>query len=346
MATSDSTPRRIAVLGDIFIDVTAGGLPRSPSFGDDVGVDSVAVCTGGSALNTAIQLQSLGGSRIAVEFHGALGDDGWAEMIRARAAKAGVTLRATVVEGSATGVCIVLSGCGDRGFVSAYAANRAWKVSDIDIAALFAVEHIHVGGFFSISKEVRVALPALLRTAREDHGCTVSFDTNFDGTGQWADVAAMLPNVDAFLPNDTELRLIAAALGDAPPDGDLEASIDVLLQHTSFVVVTCGADGVVARQSAKTGGAAWKVGAKVAAAVVDATGCGDAFNAGLLNCWLTGGVSGDGVPMTEAAGLDFSDAAVEAALIEGCAVGTVVISRMGACIDAVTAEDVRAVLRT
>jgi sugar/nucleoside kinase (ribokinase family) len=346
----------VAVLGDIFIDVTAGGLPRAPSFGDDVGVESVALNTGGSALNTALQLKSLCGDRMRVRFFGALGCDTWADIIRKRCALAGVDLYAAVVEKSSTGVCIVLSGCGDRGFVSSYAANKQWRVSDIDRTALFECNHIHIGGYFSISAEVRAALPALLREAREVYGCTVSFDTNFDGTGAWDGVAALLPLVDVFLPNEVELLAIAATLGAAPVDAaadqaplgsarsTLDEAVDVLLCHAPFVVATCGASGVVARQCAAAGGACWRVAAEPPAAIVDATGCGDAFNAGFISAWLgVGATSSGGAPRTGGA-LDFSRGAIEAALVEGCAVGTIVIARVGACIETVTPPEVVALL--
>ena len=351
------TRRIIGVIGDAFIDVTAGGLARAPSFGDDVGVESIALNTGGSALNTALQLNSLCGERMCVRFFGALGDDAWADIIRARCTRSGLELHAAVVKESSTGVCIVLSGCGDRGFVSSYAANKLWRVADIDRAALFECEHIHVGGFFSVSAEVRAALPALLREAREVHGCTVSFDTNFDGTGAWDGVAALLPLTDVFLPNEVEAAAIAASLVAAPADvahGDdaalgeersaLDAAVDVLLRYAPFVVATCGAEGVVARRCAAAGGACWHVAAEPPAAILDATGCGDAFNAGFLSAWLNAGATSSGSAPRAGGALNFTRGTVEAALVEGCAVGTIVIARVGACIETVTPPEVVALL--
>lgn len=65
--------------------------------------------------------------------------------------------------------------------------------------------------------------------------------------------------------------------------------------------------------------------------VVDTTGAGDAFSAGFLHVWkATGGGTGGAV-----------DGDVQAALRWGCAVGTAVVTRVGATSRLSVEEDIR-----
>jgi sugar/nucleoside kinase (ribokinase family) len=89
--------------------------------------------------------------------------------------------------------------------------------------------------------------------------------------------------VDLLLPNENEVATL----------GGLEA----ILRHTRQVVATFGA-----------GGARWVAdGLDVSAEAphvtnVDATGCGDAFNAGLLAAWLAGEAPADALAAGVVAG--------------------------------------------
>jgi sugar/nucleoside kinase (ribokinase family) len=104
--------------------------------------------------------------------------------------------------------------------------------------------------------------------------------------------------VDLLLPNADEL---AALTGSTDP-----ASAATLLDTVGAVAVTRGAAGAswVDRDASRSVPAHSVV-------VVDPTGAGDAFDAGLLAAWLSG-------------------AAPEVALTAGCAAAAEVVSRCGA----------------
>jgi ribokinase len=188
--------------------------------------------------------------------------------------------------------------------------------------------HIHVSGYFSCPS-LQSGLVGLLRdvrsraSARGQH-ITISFDTNCDATGQWASgVVEVLREVDVFLPNEVEATGIAQAMGDVSDDApQLEStgllSLDALNAMTGAaehgadtderaalkraadklakglrcaVVVTCGKDGSIlqTKEAARSRKAPRCFGAPRGIQPVDATGAGDAFDAGFIFRWAVCG---------------------------------------------------------
>ena len=129
-------------------------------------------------------------------------------------------------------------------------------------------------------------------------GTGVSTSVDPQATGAAEGLLASLGDVDLLLPNAAEL---AALTGSPEPEAGA-----ALLNVARAVVVTAGPAGAswVDRDGVRTVRAA-------AVDVVDTTGAGDAFDAGLLAAWLTG-------------------AGPEAALRAGCAAGAEAVSRRGA----------------
>jgi sugar/nucleoside kinase (ribokinase family) len=115
-------------------------------------------------------------------------------------------------------------------------------------------------------------------------GAVTYFDTSWDPR-DWplesrAEIQALLPLVDVFLPNEGEARAIA---GGAAGPADAARALQAV--SGGWVVVKLGADGCLA---AGPGGAELREPA-VPADVVDSTGAGDAFNAGLIAARAGGG---------------------------------------------------------
>ncbi|KAF0689124.1 Aste57867_19396 [Aphanomyces stellatus] len=290
----------IAVLGDSFVDVLAG-VEGLPTWGQDTPCTSpIQMQPGGSALNTATQLANLNGTRVA--FHTALGADAFGEMLTGHLAKRHVELHSPLLSNVPTGVCIVLTGRGDRAFVTHYGAARVFAIDHIDKEALFQAKHIHIGGFYSVLGLVP-DLAALLREAKA-RGITLSLDTNYDGSEEWANLEEILPLLDVFLPNEVEARRISK-----------RDSLDEAIAYFAaaaphmLTVLKVGGDGVRAHCAATSqdfcfGG--------FPTDVVDATGAGDAFNAGFLYAWT-----------------QHHD--VMQGLKWGCAVGSMCVRVVGAC---------------
>jgi sugar/nucleoside kinase (ribokinase family) len=110
---------QVIVLGDAFVDILAGPLASLPRWGADVECPSISQLPGGSALNVAVQLGTLCDGIAKCTFHGLVGNDEFAHILRKRIAEAGVTdCLETSTNGVGTGVCLVLSGNGERAFVT------------------------------------------------------------------------------------------------------------------------------------------------------------------------------------------------------------------------------------
>ena len=55
------------------------------------------------------------------------GNDQWADVLKGHCSKFNVTMSAAAIDGSNTGVCIVISGLSDRTFVTSYGASKKLK---------------------------------------------------------------------------------------------------------------------------------------------------------------------------------------------------------------------------
>ncbi|OQR99540.1 hypothetical protein ACHHYP_05830 [Achlya hypogyna] len=303
----------IAVVGDSFVDVLAG-VVALPQWGQDTPcADPIQMQPGGSALNTATQLANLGAP---VAFFSAYGADAFGDLLSAHLAKHHVVSHAQALATLPTGVCIVLTGQGDRAFVTHYGAAHAFSQEHIPLERLLDARHIHVGGFYSCIG-LLPDLVSLLRVAKAK-GITTSLDTNYDGTEAWAHLDAVLPLVDVFLPNEVEaMRITNTTTVDA-------ALVSLSTRGPQLTVIKTGGDG--ARAMAATTKAQWRHPC-FPTAVVDTTGAGDAFNAGFLYAWTQ------------------EPTDVLRALRYGCAVGSACVARLGACLDVPSPESIRALVQ-
>jgi sugar/nucleoside kinase (ribokinase family) len=110
---------QVIILGDAFVDILAGPLASLPRWGADVECPAISQLPGGSALNVAVHLGTLCDGNANCSFHGLVGDDDFANILRKRITAAKVTdCIETSANGVGTGVCLVLSGSGERAFVT------------------------------------------------------------------------------------------------------------------------------------------------------------------------------------------------------------------------------------
>lgn len=157
--------RRLSVVGDAFCDILVGpGLTRMPSWGGDTTVDRpILLCPGGSGLNTCVRFKKLGaiasGDATATTafLYAPIGADHFGDVLRGACREAGVSVRPVVAAlgscdgdgegGGGTATCIVLSGNGDRGFVSYNGLVGNFGAADIDVDELIkGSAHVHFAG--------------------------------------------------------------------------------------------------------------------------------------------------------------------------------------------------------
>jgi ribokinase len=245
----------LVVIGDVMVDVVArmaGPLAR----GSDTEA-RVSVSGGGSAANVVAWAAALG---TPVCFACRVGDDERGRQAVDGLLRAGVRLHASIDRERPTGTCVVLvEPGGERSMLPDVGANDA--PAELPDTWLAPGRHLHVTGYSLLRDGARPGALAAIERARVA-GMKVSVDPS-----SWALIReGAIPRVDLLMPNERE----AQVLGDP-------------LALATEVVVKLGADGAL-----------WTDGREelrvpaVPVEVVDTTGAGDAFAAGLLCARLAG----------------------------------------------------------
>jgi ribokinase len=277
---------RVLVAGDANVDLILHG-DVVPRFGQAEQLLSASeLVLGSSAGIAASGLARLG---IPTSLVAHVGDDEFGTFTVRALAECGVATDALRVDtGEQTGISVILSTARDRAILTLLGAIPALTADDV-LSAAAGASHVHFASYFLVP-ELAAELPRVLVQLRAE-GITTSIDTNWDPAEEWGGLSEVLPLVDYFLPNDTELRAISSALVPSsgqgePDDGELD---DVerarrLARLGPRVVVKAGERG------------GWSVGpagdfAKAPGLtldIVDTTGAGDSFDAGYLAAVASG----------------------------------------------------------
>ncbi|MGE5529567.1 MAG: carbohydrate kinase family protein [Patescibacteria group bacterium] len=265
----------VVALGDLNADLIVAGLDKPPAPGTEVLAETYRLTLGGSAGIFAAVLGSLGRG---VGFIGLLGRDGMGEMVRARLESHGVDTGGIFLDPEIqTGLTVSLMRAGDRALVTVSGTIACLDGDRIPREYLCRGRHLHVSSYY-LQTGLRPALASLLAQAR-DLGLTTSLDTGWDPAEawDWPEVAALLPLVDVFLPNETEA---AHLTGQEDP----MAALGVLLEAgAGTAAIKRGALGAVAGRGGERAAAKAR---RIEA--VDTTGAGDSFNAGFVHRFLAG----------------------------------------------------------
>lgn len=258
------------VVGDVATDVVAV-LAGDPAPGSDRQA-AIRSRGGGAGANVAVHLAQLG---TPVLLAGCIGDDAAGAGLAAELTIAGVDLALRAVPGAATGTIISLvEPGGQRSMLADRGANLALLPEDVPVPA--AGGHLHLSGYTLLDPRPRAAGLAAL-SAAVAAGCTVSIDPASSGPLRGYGVERWLADTAAatlLLPNAEEARLLTGC-------ADVSDAARTLAGRHPVVAVTLGADGAL-----------WAAGDVLVhrpahpTEVVDTTGAGDAFAAGLLAVWL------------------------------------------------------------
>ncbi|WP_446219183.1 carbohydrate kinase family protein [Micromonospora sp. IBHARD004] len=267
---------RILVVGDVITDVVAV-LSGPLATGSDTAAE-IRFSGGGQAANTAAWIAAQG---VDVTLVGAVGDDEAGRDRVAELTRTGVDCAVERHEGYPTGTVIVLTTDGERTMVSQRGANLRLSAAHVDRALAGAPDagHLHLSAYTLLDAASRGAGLRALAAARE-RGLTTSVDAASAAPLRRVGAAAFLTwirDVDLLLVNTDEATVLAGGL-------DPGAQARALSAAARRVVVKRGAAGAVwvDRDATVSVAAARRV------AVVDVTGAGDAFAAGLLTAWLAG----------------------------------------------------------
>jgi sugar/nucleoside kinase (ribokinase family) len=249
----------ILCAGRLYCDMVFADAPRLPTLGTEVFAPNLSLHAGGGAFITGATLAALGHSvwqfsnLPATPFDTIVLTDMAAHDVNATACK-------PADNGTDPQITVAIATAGDRAFLTRAAGPAIPDPSSIDFND-FA--HLHIGELRTLQDT-----PALLDHARAA-GLTVSLDCGWQDSYD-PDVAALIAAVDVFLPNESE----AAAL----------TSLGIPQTCAPLTVVKSGHKGARARLLKDNTWTNCAVASPVQ--VRDATGAGDAFNAGFLSRWL------------------------------------------------------------
>ena len=175
-----------------------------------------------------------------------------------------------------TGTCVVIVGPdGERTMAPDAGANDALTDTDLADELLASGHHLHVAGYALLRSGSRPAARAAIARALE-RGMTVSVDPSSAAllSPEFLDHAE---GAGLLLPNADEARMLSG-------ERDPEQAAQALATRFGEIVVTLGAEGALWTD----GRASVRAAAVPVEAVVDSTGAGDAFAAGLLAARLEG----------------------------------------------------------
>ena len=263
-------------LGIAVMDIVTAPVDRTLFDRDKTPVGCILLAPGGDAANQAADLARLG-RRVTLCCR--LGDDALGRQFTAELAACGVDLSHIAVSAdSVTSAAIALvSADGQRSILHRRGNNYDFCMNDVDLNVIAAARALSVGSLYGCPKLEEDGLAVILEHAKH-HGLMTFADMASDKKGQkLAGLRPFLPNIDWFLPSETESRHLTDGLGC---EDAAQAFLDLGAKN---VVIKLGERGAYARCRDYIG--------YVPAFAVDpcdTTGSGDAFCAGLIHCLIDG----------------------------------------------------------
>ena len=270
-----------------------------------------AVHPGGAPANVAVGIARLG---LRTAFCGVVGDDEFGHLLDRKLRAEGVDVRFRFTREARTGLWFVaLDERGDRTFFSPGGGESADKLVGEEDAAAAPVSDaawVHCGSSCHVRPEAQRALELLVQRARAA-SVRVSFDPNVRAH-LWRDLRDLRALCERVFPLCSLVKLSEDECEACIGERDVERAARRLRDAgVSIVCITMGERGAIALR-----GQRWFRAAAPRVDVVDTTGAGDGFVAGILSRLAL-----DPQP---------SDEALQAALELGCRVGSSVCTKLGA----------------
>jgi len=261
--------------GIVVADHVGSPISHLPDAGELVLADQLVLTIGGCAANVAVDLVKLGVPACVV---GCVGDDVFgrvvAEMLRERNADVSGLRIKPGLDTSQTHIVNVKGQ--DRRFIHTFGANAAFEAADIPLDRPND-RVLYLGGYLLMGKVDPAGLAKVFRQARQK-GMKTVLDVVTPGPADYLPrLEPVLPEVDVFLPNDHEGKLITGLddpLAQAELFHRLGAKTAIITQGERGSVLV--GEGLRLRAGAFT------------MPFVDGTGGGDAFAAGYVAGMLRG----------------------------------------------------------
>lgn len=265
----------VAVLGDINIDIIMN-VPAYPSPGGDALVYENTLRTGGSVANTAIMLARMG---VSAEIYSCTGDDDWANIAFNMLRAEGVDLEHVRRDTHAgTGLIFIpVTPDGERTMFSYRGANVLLGPDEITEPEIGKLGALHLSGYSFLKSPQREAAWKAIEIAQKLR-VPITLDLGVEpAVALSADLPRLLCCLELIVLGDQEVEVIAGTQ-------DTQRGASYLLDAgVRTIGLKLGKDGCEVIQR---GARARVPGLRVD--VVDTTGAGDAFSAGMIYGGLRG----------------------------------------------------------
>ena len=264
-------PFDLVVAGEINVDLILSGQRVRPEFGQERMLDGATLTMGSSAVIAACQAARLG---LRVAAVGVVGNDVFGRFMLDGMRDRGVDVSWVYqVDEPPTGITVSLSEPTDRAMLTYTGAIAVLQADQVRDEYLQEARHLHVTTVF-LQPDLLEGLAGLFERAHRA-GCTTSLDTGWDAAEHWnGPLTAALERTDVFLPNQEEAPRIAHR------DGPV-AALEALAARVPTVVIKLGAQGAIAARGAERAHCP-----PFPVNVIDTTGAGDSFDAGMLYGYL------------------------------------------------------------
>lgn len=265
----------ILVLGDINVDVLMRVLAYPPPGGEAL-TERIDTRLGGSAANTAVGLSRLG---LETRLLGRVGDDTWGQVALASLADAGVSLKLVQRDrNETTGMMFtVVTPDGERTMFGQRGANRRTDPAAITPDTLGGAGHLHLSGYALLESPQREAALRAVELAAHQK-LTISLDTAYlPALESPQALRQVLPYLDSCILGLAEAR---ALVGEGEPQA---AAAALFKAGVHLAAIKFGAQGCLLADSSSA-----HLIPAFPVQVVDTTGAGDAFTAGLIYGRLQG----------------------------------------------------------
>lgn len=266
----------VVALGELNVDIILNGIDGFPEMGKEKFARSMNVTLGSSTAIFAANIACLG-ARTA--FAGMVGKDSFGDLVCSSLEAKGVDTSFLIRSAEySTGATVVMSYDEDRANLTFQGAMDHMGFSHIDPSLFTRTRHIHISSIF-MQSALKASLDRVFAAARAN-GVTISMDTQWDPTEKWDfDYRKILPEVDVFMPNETELRAIVGT------DDFDEAVRSIQTYLRQAAVIKCGSRGSVL---VLKDGTVSRMEPFLNKSVVDTVGAGDSFNAGFIYGYVNG----------------------------------------------------------
>lgn len=259
-----------SAVGFLVADVLGRPVSVLPPEGGATFIDEITITVAGTAGATAVDCAILGLSGL---ISARVGDDAMGRFLTREMERVGLDCRLVQTDPVLQTSCSMLPirPSGERSAFFVPGASATFLPTAEERAAICDAPIVHVGGTGLLDAFDGPATVELLQQAKAA-GCTTVFDLILADKRTAALVEPLLPHLDYVVPSIEEARALSGMTAPADVAGWLRS------RGAGHVILTMGGDGVylAPRDSAPDSIPAHRID------VVDTTGCGDSFTAGII----------------------------------------------------------------